>query len=327
MLVEFERPDLLYLLLLLPLWGLLVWPRVGRGVLFARGESARLLQGRWAARSGILLVLPRLLMAVTMACVIVALAGPQRVEVARAISQEGKGIVLAVDLSTSMLAEDMDGESRLDVARRAAIRFAERRPFDELTLVGFAGQAFTRVPPTSDPNLIVAGVKSLQVELVRNGTDISGAILTSIHRLLESEREARIIVLLTDGAHNAAGVLPLTTARAAATMGVRIYSISLVSPGEASGTMRPVGGQNQNSTEVETVLSGVSALTGGRYFQAGSAAALDSIYLEIDRIEAPILGLMELEMRQPKRVWFLASALFLMGVTGVLRGSRWGVVP
>ena len=327
MLVEFERPDLLYLVLLLPLWGLLVWPPAGRGVLFARGESARLLQGRWVAPSGILLGLPRLLRAVTMTCVIVALAGPQRVEVVRAISQEGKGIVLAVDLSTSMLAEDMDGESRLDVARRAAIRFAEGRPFDELTLVGFGGQAFTRVPPTPDANLIVAGVESLEVELVRNGTDISGAILTSIHRLLESEREARMIVLLTDGAHNAAGVLPLATARVAATMGVRIYSISLVSPGEASGTVRPVGSQNQNSTKVETVLSGVSALTGGRYFQAENAASLDSIYLEIDQIEAPILGLMELETRQPKRIWFLASALFLMGVTGILRGSRWGVVP
>ncbi len=262
-----------------------------------------------------------------MACVIVALAGPQRVEVVRETSPEGKGIVLAVDLSTSMLAEDMDGESRLNVARRAAVRFAERRPYDELTLVGFGGQAFTRIPPTSDANLIVAGVESLEVELVRNGTDISGAILTSIHRLLESEREARVIILLTDGAHNAAGVLPLATARAAATMGIRIYSISLVSSGEASGMVRVVGRQNQNSTDVETVLSGVSALTGGRYFRAGSAFALDSIYLEIDRIEAPTRGVVEFETRQPKRVWFLALALLLMGMMAALRGSRWGVVP
>ncbi len=325
--IEFARPDLLYLLLLLPLWSLVVWPRAGRGVLFARGESARLLQGRWAARSGFLVVLPILLQAATMACVVVALAGPQRVAVAQETARVGKGIVLAVDLSTSMLAEDMDGESRLEVARQAAIRFAERRPFDELTLVGFGGQAFTRIPPTTDANLIIAAVESLEVELVRNGTDISGAILTSIHRLLESEREGRVIVLLTDGAHNAAGVLPLVTARAAAAVGIRIHSISIV-PSEGFFRTARVGGvQNQSPEDLETVLSGVSTLTGGRYFQAANPAALDSIYSEIDRIEAVVPRLVEFEMREPQRVWLLAVALLLMGVSSVLRGSRWGVIP
>ncbi len=324
--VQFERPDLLYLLLFLPLWGLLVWPRTG-GVLFARGETARLLPDKWVARSGILLGLPGLVRAATMTCVILALAGPQRVTLVRETSPEKRGIVLAVDLSTSMLAEDMDGETRLEVAREAAIRFAERRAEDELALVGFAGEAFTRIPPTTDAKLVAAGVRSLEVELVRNGTDISGAILTSMHQLLESGRGARVVVLLTDGAHNAAGVLPLATARAAATMGIRIHSISMV-PTDGPARMPPTVGRGpQSPVEVATVLSGVSAVTGGRYFRAGDAASLDSIYAEIDRLESPARGLLESETREPQRVWFLALALLLMGVASVLQGSRWGVVP
>ena len=326
MFFEFERPALLYLLLLLPLWALHAWPRRG-GVLFAGGESARLLPAKWVARSGILLALPGLLRAATLICVIVALAGPQRIELVEEISPERRGIVLAVDLSTSMLAEDMEGESRLEVARQAAIRFAERRPDDELSLVGFAGEAFTRVPPTTDAKLIVAGVRSLDVELVRNGTDVSGAILTSIHQLLESEREARVVVLLTDGAHNAAGVVPLATARAAATLGIRIHSISMVPADDPRELQSMVGRRSEAPLEVETVLSGVSAVTGGRYFRAGNAAALDSIYSEIDRLEAPTRASMQIETHRPQRVWFLAVALFLMGAASVLRGSRWAVVP
>jgi len=207
------------------------------------------------------------------------------------------------------------------VARQAAIRFAERRTLDDLALVGFGGQAFTRIPPTKDTNLIVAGVESLGVELVRNGTDISGAVLASLHRLRDSGRDNGVVVLITDGAHNSAGVLPLATARAAASMGVRIHSISMApSSGARAGVAEDSGG-------AETVLSAISGLTGGRYFRARNASALDSIYSEIDRIEAPAERLMPRETRQPQRAWFLVVALILIGFASGLQGSRWGVVP
>ena len=326
--VEFEHPGLLYLLLLLPIWAvLLARLLVGRGVLFVRGESVGSIRDYWVARSGVLLWLPGFLRALTMGCVIIALAGPQRIGVFQERSLEGKGIVLAVDLSTSMLAEDMGGETRLSVARQAAVRFAERRQLDELALVGFGGQALTRVPPTSDTNLIVAGVESLGVELVRNGTDISGAVLASLQRLRESERQTGVVVLLTDGAHNAAGVPPLTTARAAANMGVRIHSISMA-PSSAGVLVGGAATQQPGGLGgTETVLTAVAGLTGGQYFRAENASALDSIYREIDRIEAPVERLIERETRQPQRVWFLAVALLLIGLSGAVGGSRWGVVP
>ncbi len=320
----FAHPDLLYLLLLLPLWATWVWPWAGRGVLFSLARG-RFVPRHSTAGSTIALGAPRLLRAATLVTLVIALAGPERIYVEERVSSEGMAIALAIDLSTSMLAEDMTGRSRLEVAREAAVRFASSRPSDELALVGFGGQAFTRIPPTTDEALVVSAVESLAVDLVRNGTDISGAVLTSLGRVLESEREPRVIVLLTDGAHNAAGVLPLATARAAAAMDVRIHAIGIISPDQEAGDVGAVPGSD--SEEVVTVLQGVSSLTGGRYFQATSAASLDAIYREIDRIEEPAPVVTEVETRRSERPWFLALVMLLIGCDAVLRGSRWGVIP
>ncbi len=170
------------------------------------------------------------------------------------------------------------------------------------------------------------GVESLNVELVRNGTDISSAVIASANRLLESEREGRVLILLTDGAHNAAGVLPIATGRAAAARGIRIHSISLMSPEQAlEADLEQSEGSGQASAE--TVLTALSDITGGTYFRATGAAALDSIYRQIDQIEAPVQGVVERETRQPLRAWFLACALVLLGLASLLQGSRFGVVP
>ena len=324
--VDFEHPEFLALLLLTLPSVLLLWPAAGRGIFFSRAEDVRALARGWFGRSGILRWLPDLLRTAMLACVVIALSGPGRVDVVREIAEVGKGTVLAVDLSSSMLAEDMGGRSRMDVAREAATRFARRRQLDELALVGFAGEAFTRVPLTTDPELIVQGVESLSVELVQNGTDISSAVIASVNRLLESEREGRVLVLLTDGAHNAAGVLPIAAGRAAAARGVRVHSISLMSPEQAREADLEAAGEGE-ATSAETVLSALSAVTGGTYFRATGAAALDSIYREIDRLEAPGPGTVEHETRRPLRPWFLASALLLLGCGGLLHGSRLGIVP
>ncbi len=331
--VEFAQPQFLYLLLILPLWLLLMWPRAGGGVLFARGETARALGGGRGARLAIVLGSPRLLRSGAMSCMVIALANPQRVEVAQDIELRGKGIALAVDISSSMLAVDMeDASSRLTVAREAAVRFAEGRTLDELSLIAFAGRATTRVPPTTDPNLIVAGVESLQVQLVFDGTNISAAVMTSIAQLLESERQPRVIVLLTDGAHNSVGITPMTTARAAAQLGVRVHSIALLSEPDFSGapaTQRDaaVRRQAELESEMETVLTAVSRLTGGEYFRASGGVTLDSIYREINEIEAPIEELVEFEVRHSERTWPLLLGLLLLGLDVALRGSPWGVVP
>lgn len=325
--IEFVRPDYLYLLALLPLWALIMWPRTGRGFLYTRGAApGHRLRGANVS-AALVLVTPRLLTGAALASVIVAVAGPERVDVTRETILEGHGIALVLDLSSSMLAEDMgERRSRIEVAREAGVRFARRRVHDELSLVGFGSDAMTRVPPTTDMDLVVHGVESLETQLVRDGTDISGAVLAATARLLESEREPRVIVLLTDGAHNGTELPPLATARAAEALGVRIHAISILAPESA-----PVGRaaqiiQERFGNERETVLMRLAAITGGQYYRATSPQTLDSIYAEIDRIEAPTPRLIEEELREPLAAWFFMLGLLLLAGEGLLRGSRWGVV-
>jgi Ca-activated chloride channel family protein len=327
MTIEFTHPDMLYALLALPVWALIVWPRAGRGVLYTRGSTSPRPSTLGWAPAAFVLVVPKLLTATALAALIVALAGPQQVEIVRETELEGRGIGLVVDLSSSMLAEDMgDRQSRISLAREAAVRFARRRVYDELSLVAFGSEALTRVPPTTDRDLIVQGVESLEIQLVRDGTDISGAILTSVARLLESEREPRVVVLLTDGAHNGPDIPPLVTARAAAAVDVRIHAISILAPADQTLGLAGSIVRDRFGNERETVLQGLADITGGRYFRAASPAALDSIYDEIDRIETPRPKVLETEVRHPLAVWFFMLSLTLLAADALLRGSRWGLV-
>ena len=330
--VEFARPGFLYLLLLVPAWWFLVWPWAHGGVLYAGTEAARG-SSRWPRAGTATLFRPRLMRLAAMVTLIGALAAPERVQVAEETRLRGIRVALAVDISTSMLTVDMEDEaSRLTVARDAAIRFTEDRTLDEMSLVAFAGQATTRVPPTTDPRLIISGVESLEPQLVFDGTNISEAVLTATAGLLDSGREPRVVVLLTDGAHNVQGIAPLSTARAAAALGVRVHSIALLS--EPDLTAEPTTGRDaallrrsQMEAEMETVLTAISRITGGEYFRAPSAAALDSIYGEINEIEAPTEEIIEIEVRTPlESLLLLVGLLFLAFDTG-LRGSRWGLLP
>jgi Ca-activated chloride channel family protein len=334
--IEFARPELLSVLLLLPVWWILVWPWAAGGVLFTRGANVASGPATTAGRAALLLGLPRVLRLGALACLVVALAHPQRVDRGEERVLRGKAIALAVDISTSMLADDMEmATTRLQVARDAAIRFAEGRRLDELSLVAFAGGAVTRVPATTDPEVVVGGVESLEPQLVLDGTDISSAMLSSLARVLESEREERVIVLLKDGAHNGTGVAPLVTARAAEALGVRVHSIALLSEPDGARLARmsaplraaTLARQGEVEAEIETVLTGISRLTGGDYFRASSEAALDSIYRVIGEIEAPVEETIPIEVRSSLRAWLLVAALAFIGLDALLRGSRWGLVP
>src|SRR5690606_6098325 len=148
---------------------------------FNRTDRA-LVGGLRAFPPALVLLAPRLLRSASLAAIVLAIAGPHRVRTVSETSTGGSAIVLAIDLSTSMLAEDLGEASRLEIAKEAAARFASRRTEDELALSAFAGEAFTRVPPTRDHDLVVDGVRSLEVDQIRNGTDLSGAILTSLKR-------------------------------------------------------------------------------------------------------------------------------------------------
>lgn len=270
---------------------------------------------RRAASRRFLEVAPLPLRAAALGSLVVALAGPRAVHIVEEPRVEGVGIALALDLSTSMWAEDMGaGESRLDVAKATALRFIEARD-DDIGLVTFAGEALTRLPLTPDGYVVTDAVRGLEVGLLMDGTDIAGAIAVGAGLLDDAPQPSKVLILVTDGAHNKAGVMPDLAARAAAAVGVTIYPVA-------------IGREEGRDTEsMETVLTQAARITGGRYFKATDVRALEAIYDEIDRLVQPTEETVERVETTPYGWIFALVALALAVAATLLRGSRWGVLP
>jgi Ca-activated chloride channel family protein len=316
--VTFELATSGWLLLLsvVPLWLWWVRPPKTWGLMVARGVEAEGLALR-RSLGRLLEAAPYLLRGGSVACLILALAQPQLVRTYQEPVTEGVGIVLAVDLSTSMWAEDMaDRTTRLDVAKETLQRFLDSRS-DDIGVVSFAGEALTRLPLTSDSYVTKAAVDALEVGLLIDGTDVAGAIAAGGALLRDSPHRAKILILVTDGAHNRAGLLPTLAARAAATHGIRIYSVA-IGTDDAPGV---------GSSNMETVLTQAAQITGGRYFRATDVAALDEIYAEIDRLTEPSEELVDQVEVTPVGVWPILLALVLLLLGTGFRGSPWGVIP
>lgn len=304
-------PDWLWLVaVVLPLaWWMRPWRAAGLIVADARAEGGR------RERRTVLETAPLALRTLALACLVVALAGPRAVHVVEEPRIEGVGIALALDLSTSMWAQDMGaGESRLEVAKSTALRFIEARD-DDIGLVTFAGEALTRLPLTHDGYVVQDAVRGLEVGLLMDGTDIAGAIAAGAGLLRDAPHPSKVLILVTDGAHNKAGVLPDLAARAAAAVGVTIYPVAI---GQEEG---------RDTEAMETVLTQAARITGGRYFKATETTALDAIYDEIDRLVQPSEETVERVETTPYGWVFALAALALAVMATVLRGSRWGVLP
>jgi len=266
----------------------------------------------WIAR------LPVWLRSLCLGAWIVAAAGPRLGSARQELRSEGISIVLAVDISSSMLAEDFSPANRLDVARRTATEFVRARASDRIGLVAFAGQALTQVPITTDYQVLEEAIRQLRVGILEDGTAIGTAIATAANRLRRAPGKSKVVILLTDGENNKGTVDPRTAAQAAAAFGVRIYTIGVGTVGEA-----PVPtGQGPLGLRYETMpvkideplLSEVARTTGGRYFRATDAASLSNIFGEINRLEkTPVQHLVyrryEEAYRWPLAIGLLALAL------------------
>jgi Ca-activated chloride channel family protein len=217
-----------------------------------------------------------------------------------------------------MWAVDMaEGTTRLQAAKATVQRFLTGREDDELGLVSFAAESLVRLPLTHDRYVVERAVEDLEVGLLLDGTDIAGAIAVGAGLLKDSPRATRILVLVTDGAHNQDGLEPSTAARAAALAGVRVYPIAI---GTSQGTSGGLVG-------METVLMRAAALTGGRYYRAADVDALDAIYEEIDRLAVTTWTTSERSDAYPVAHYLLLASLALLLLGAGLRASRWGVLP
>ena len=279
--------DPIFLLLLLPLVALAVWRVKGpRDHADFRYSDARLFARvgwrAWASR-----VVPVLCFAAG-TLLVLSLARPQTGAARTEVKSEGIDIVLALDISGSMRAEDLP-PNRLQVTKEVAKTFVGGRSGDRIGLVVFSGGAYTQCPLTLDHAIVESLIDEIDFGQVADGTAIGMGLATSVNRLREARGKSKVIILLTDGQNNAGEIDPLTAAKAARALNVRVYTIGAGTRGPARIPVDdPVFGRRFVTIDAsidEETLQAIADQTGGRYFRATSAEALEKIYAEIDRME------------------------------------------
>jgi Ca-activated chloride channel homolog len=283
--VQFMSGWALLLLLALPLWW--IWRRRRHRPAIVFSRTAALAKG---PRSGRALAFTLFLMRnLLLAAGIVAMARPRSGARAENVTSEGINIVITIDLSSSMLAQDFQPQNRMEVSKEMVKRFILQRKADRIGVVAFAAEALTQVPLTTDYPVVLAAVDNLAAGQLEDGTAIGTAIVTAANRLRDAPGRSRVMVLLTDGENNRGAVDPRTAAQAAAAFNIRIYTIGVGTVGMAPV---PVGMgvfglrfENRPVKIDEPLLTEVSTTTGGRYFRAQDGKALERILQQINLLE------------------------------------------
>jgi len=232
--------------------------------------------------------LPTILHILGLILLVIALARPQTRDNWQSSEVNGIDIVLAMDVSSSMLANDFK-PNRLSVAKQMASKFVEKRKNDRIGLIIFAGESFTQCPLTIDHRVVQNLLLDVNAGGLRDGTAMGMGLATSVHRLQESEAKSKVVVLLTDGVNNQGNVSPQTAAQIASTFGIKVYSIGIGTNQEYSYTPQ---GKIKNEIDEET-LQEISTETGGKYFRAKSAKELEDVYSEIDKLETSEISVTE----------------------------------
>ncbi len=320
---EFALPGWPFLLLLalLPLgWALMSSGRIR----LPYPDIARLTVSR--GRGRFWWWLPAALRSLALALVIITLVNPVRVWERVESEREGVAIMLAVDISSSMLAEDFRPDNRIEVAKREVIRFVEGRESDWIGLVSFAGEALTMVPGTLDHAVVESAVERLEAGQLRDGTAIGVALATAANRLRDLEPESRIVVLLTDGDNNSGGISPEEATAAAASLGIRVYTIGVGRDGVAPVPVaRTAFGYQYANIRVhvnDELLDRMATRTGGIYFRATDPEGLTQIYERINELETTPIKEVRTEERVGMRRELLIAALALVMLELLLAATR-----
>jgi Ca-activated chloride channel family protein len=326
--VTFGKPLFLLLLFLIPALAVARGMfRLRGGILFSHvGLVAGLPRGRaaWAW-------LPRALEYAILALLIIALARPQKGEAERKVVSEGLDIVLAVDISSSMKAEDFRPGNRLDVAKRVAREFIQGRVEDRIGLVVFAADSYTQCPVTVDHDVLLELLDDVTFGDIKDGTAIGMALANSLARLKDVPAPSKVVILLTDGRNNAGSVDPLTAASMARALSVRVYTIGVGSEGEAPFPVDdPVFGRRyvQVPADVDDMtLAAIADSTGGLYFRATDPEALAIIFTKIDEMERRPVEMAEYVSRRDLGVWAVWPALGFLALQGLLSLSWLRRIP
>ena len=287
--IEFTNKELLWLLLIIPallLWYIAKYKK--QTAVLEISNSLGLVKGNklWRFLKHGLFALR----ALALALIIVAMARPQTVDVStKTKTTRGIDIVMAIDVSASMLAKDLK-PNRLEALKKVASKFINRRPNDRIGLVEYAGESYTRTPVTSDKGIILKSLSEIKYNtIITGGTAIGMGLATAVNRIKESKAKSKIIILLTDGVNNSGFIDPQTASELAVEYGIKTYTIGLGSNGMALSPVAINNGVFQYSriqVEIdEELLKEIADATGGKYFRATNNKKLEEIYDEIDKLE------------------------------------------
>lgn len=325
--MKFAQPEFFLLLLILPVMAYIHFFRETQRTPDFRFPAVMNLKGRqrsWRLR---LRHLPFFFRLGAVALLIVVLARPQKFDAETKRKVEGIDIILCMDLSTSMQAEDLK-PNRVEAAKQVAQEFVKGRTSDRIGIVPFQAVSWTQCPLTTDYSMVVNLLGDLHSGMVEDGTAIGMALATAINRLRESEAKSKVIILLTDGQNNRGELDPVTAAQAAQALGIRVYTVGVGTHGLAPYPIETVFGKRYQNVPVtidEDMLQQIADLTGGKYYRATDEKVLRQIYREIDKLERT-----KVDVEEYRRVaeifspWLLGGLVFLalemaLSLTGLRR--------
>ncbi|MDA3844169.1 MAG: VWA domain-containing protein [Candidatus Kapabacteria bacterium] len=285
--VNFADPQFFWLLIIIPL--LIIWFIVRNKqstptLMMSTHKGFEKVKPTFRQR---MRFLPFILRILALSLLIIVLARPQSVSTKRNVVTEGIDIILALDISKSMLAEDLK-PNRLEAAKKYAVKFIEKRLDDRIGLVVFAGESFTQCPVTIDHDVIKNLFESVKTGMTEPGTAIGMGLATAVNRLKDSKAKSKVVILLTDGVNNQGSISPETAADIAKTFAVRVYTIGVGTTGKAPYPFKTAFGTQYQNVDVkidEKVLKSIAGLTDGQYFRAKNNRGLEKIYDEIDKLE------------------------------------------
>lgn len=321
--ITFSDPGYLYLLILVP--AIIAFYVLKQRKAFA---SFRMPALNPLAKSGTTIrnYLQNILFGARMTAVIlliIVLARPQSTDKFQDVSTEGIDIMLALDISGSMLARDFKPD-RLEASKDVATEFISGRPYDRIGLVVFSGESFTQCPLTTDHAVLINLLREIQSGMIEDGTAIGMGLANAVNRIKDSEAKSKVIILLTDGINNRGEVAPATAAGIAKTFGVRVYTIGVGTMGTAPYPVQtPFGTQYQNMpVEIdEAILKEIAQTTGGKYFRATDNDKLVQVYGEIDKLEKSKIDVRQFTRKEEKYLIPAIIAFFILAIELLVRNT------
>lgn len=330
--VRFANPEFLMLLAVVPLmifWYLQRQVKASGTLRFSNLGVIKSVSRTPSQRFRHILFMLRLLV---ISLIILGFARPQSSAKEEKIITEGIDIILAMDISSSMLAEDLQQhKNRLDVTKEVASQFIRERTNDRIGMVVFSGKSFTQCPLTLDYGILLNFLKEIHIGMIEDGTAIGMAIVNCVNRLRMSKAKSKVVILLTDGRNNRGEVDPITAAQIAKALNIRIYTIGAGKRGEAMYPIDdPFLGRRYVPMKVDIddeTLTRIANITGGKYYRATDKTSLENIYREIGQLEKTKIEVKEFTRYTELFVNFLALALAALLVEIVLANTRFRKIP